>query len=201
MDESDAEEQSGFPPKDFGATVLCRHDALRLWHEGQDVPCPQCEVSEIASRANELRSHGIGKIKVGIVLYGGENESAERVGECVPRDLLDLRDPNEPSVEQSPRGGRTQRSQASERSRGLPATPAAPDRDQREQSERNNCLSRIVFPFTGRSWLNPPSEGSLYPRVSHIHNPAMEQAPRRPHTPTNARMATIMKNVTKQYQV
>lgn len=93
----------GYPPKESGATVLCAEDALRLLQQGEPVPCPRCEVSDEVRRANGLRSRGIGKMKVDVVLYGGQNESAERVGECLGRDLLGLRDPWEALVPESVR--------------------------------------------------------------------------------------------------
>ncbi|PWN54482.1 DHS-like NAD/FAD-binding domain-containing protein [Violaceomyces palustris] len=76
-------------------------DPLELLREGQPVPCPRCEVADEVRTANNLRSRGVGRMKVDVVLYGGQNDGAERVGECLQRDILGLRDPLEPPVPES----------------------------------------------------------------------------------------------------
>ncbi|WFC95113.1 hypothetical protein MBRA1_001756 [Malassezia brasiliensis] len=89
-------------------TLSLAHDtqpakhALSRMREGQPVWCTQCEAADELRVAAGLRSRGIGRMKVDVVLYNGENDTAERVGACVERDLLGLRDPNEPQVPETP---------------------------------------------------------------------------------------------------
>lgn len=40
-------------------------------------------------------------MRVDVVLYGGQNDGGEQVGQCVQRDILGLRDPNETAVPES----------------------------------------------------------------------------------------------------
>ncbi|KDN39912.1 DHS-like NAD/FAD-binding domain-containing protein [Tilletiaria anomala UBC 951] len=89
------------PPPNLGATVSKPSDALELLLQGQPIPCPRCEVADEVRTSNGMRSRGIGLMKVDVVLYGGQNNSAERVGECISRDILGLRDPNETPVPES----------------------------------------------------------------------------------------------------
>lgn len=72
--------------------------ALDTLRQGEPVWCEQCEMSDQLRVSAGLRSRGIGRMKVDVVLYNGENDSAEHVGTCVERDLLGLRDPYEPDV-------------------------------------------------------------------------------------------------------
>lgn len=102
----------GFPPPGSGTTISSPSDVLRLLRAGEPVPCPKCEVSDEVRTANNLRSRGIGKMNVNVVLYGGQNESAERVGECLGRDILGLRDPGEPPVPESVKESQARRAQA-----------------------------------------------------------------------------------------
>lgn len=75
--------------------------AMDLLSQGEPVPCKQCEAyAEVRSIAG-LRSRGVGLMKVDVVLYNGQNDGAERVGDCVERDILGLRDPNETAVPES----------------------------------------------------------------------------------------------------
>ncbi|KAN0064307.1 hypothetical protein ACQY0O_002498 [Thecaphora frezii] len=76
-------------------------EALELLKEGEAVPCPKCTEIDENRRAVSLRSRGVGRMKTDVVLYGGQNEGAERVGECLQRDILGLRDPFEPPVPES----------------------------------------------------------------------------------------------------
>lgn len=77
--------------------------AMDLLSQGEPVSCKQCEAhAEVRSVAG-LRSRGVGLMKVDVVLYNGQNEGAERVGDCVERDILGLRDPNETLVPESHR--------------------------------------------------------------------------------------------------
>ena len=94
--------------------VLCSHklrlernqtqaeQALHSLHHGEPVWCEQCEITDQLRTEAGLRSRGIGRMKVDVVLYNGENETAEHVGACVERDLLGLRDPCEPDVPETP---------------------------------------------------------------------------------------------------
>uniref|UniRef100_V5EZ70 Deacetylase sirtuin-type domain-containing protein n=2 Tax=Kalmanozyma brasiliensis (strain GHG001) TaxID=1365824 RepID=V5EZ70_KALBG len=75
--------------------------AIELLQNGEAVPCPRCETADEVRTSNGMRSRGVGRMKVDIVLYGGQNEGAERVGQCLQRDILGLRDPNEPPVPES----------------------------------------------------------------------------------------------------
>ncbi|PWZ01794.1 DHS-like NAD/FAD-binding domain-containing protein [Testicularia cyperi] len=75
--------------------------ALELLQNGEAVPCPRCETADEVRTSAGMRSRGVGRMKVDIVLYGGQNEGAERVGQCLQRDILGLRDPNEPPVPES----------------------------------------------------------------------------------------------------
>lgn len=75
--------------------------AIELLQNGEPVPCPQCEEADRLRTIANMRSRGVGRMKVDIVLYGGQNEGAERVGQCLQRDILGLRDPNEPPVPES----------------------------------------------------------------------------------------------------
>lgn len=75
--------------------------AMELLQNGEAVPCPRCQTADEVRTSNGMRSRGVGRMKVDIVLYGGQNEGAERVGQCLQRDILGLRDPNEPPVPES----------------------------------------------------------------------------------------------------
>ncbi|PWN43437.1 DHS-like NAD/FAD-binding domain-containing protein [Ceraceosorus guamensis] len=75
--------------------------ALKLLAGGEPVPCSRCEDYENVRAVAGLRSRGVGRMKVGVVLYGGQNEGAEQVGECLQRDILGLRDPHETPVPES----------------------------------------------------------------------------------------------------
>jgi NAD-dependent SIR2 family protein deacetylase len=75
--------------------------AIELLQNGEAVPCPRCVTADEVRTSNNMRSRGVGRMKVDIVLYGGQNEGAERVGQCLQRDILGLRDPNEPPVPES----------------------------------------------------------------------------------------------------
>lgn len=100
--------------------------ALARMREGQPVWCTQCEAADELRVAAGLRSRGIGRMKVDVVLYNGENDTAERVGACVERDLLGLRDPNEPQVPETPSEARArQRRERSfaQRTQSLAAPP------------------------------------------------------------------------------
>ena len=72
--------------------------ALETLRRGEPVWCEQCEVTDQLRTSAGLRSRGIGRMKVDVVLYNGENDAAEHVGACVERDLLGIRDPHEPDV-------------------------------------------------------------------------------------------------------
>lgn len=72
--------------------------ALETLRQGEPVWCEQCEMTDQLRTSAGLRSRGIGRMKVDIVLYHGENDAAEHVGACVERDLLGIRDPHEPDV-------------------------------------------------------------------------------------------------------
>lgn len=78
-------------------------NAMDLLSQGESVPCKQCETADMARTVVGLRSRGIGMMKVDVVLYNGQNEGAERVGDCVERDILGLRDPNETLVPENSR--------------------------------------------------------------------------------------------------
>ncbi|KAJ1021079.1 hypothetical protein NDA16_003865 [Ustilago loliicola] len=75
--------------------------AIELLQNGEAVPCPQCQEADRLRTIAGMRSRGVGRMKVDIVLYGGQNEGAERVGQCLQRDILGLRDPLEPPVPES----------------------------------------------------------------------------------------------------
>ncbi|WFD43206.1 hypothetical protein MPSI1_001861 [Malassezia psittaci] len=74
------------------------HSAIESMRMGRPVWCAQCESNNQIRVTAGLRSRAVGRMKVDVVLYNGENDTAERVGACVERDLLGLRDPNEPQV-------------------------------------------------------------------------------------------------------
>ncbi|KAE8220617.1 hypothetical protein CF326_g8719, partial [Tilletia indica] len=74
------------------------HEVLTSLRAGEHIPCPRCETADEVRLAAGLRSRGVGRMKPDVVLYGGQNDGAERVGECLSRDILGLRDPNETSV-------------------------------------------------------------------------------------------------------
>ncbi|SPO41085.1 uncharacterized protein PSFLO_06567 [Pseudozyma flocculosa] len=76
-------------------------DALELLKQGEAVPCPKCTTEDEVRQVAGLRSRGVGRMKTDVVLYGGQNEGAERVGECLQRDILGLRDPFETAVPES----------------------------------------------------------------------------------------------------
>lgn len=78
-------------------------NALDLLSQGEAVTCKRCETAEQVREAANLRSRGIGMMKVDVVLYNGPNAGAERIGDCVERDILGLRDPNETEVPESAR--------------------------------------------------------------------------------------------------
>ncbi|SAM85287.1 related to HST4-member of the Sir2p family of NAD(+)-dependent histone deacetylases [Ustilago bromivora] len=75
--------------------------AIELLQNGEAVPCPACQEADHLRTVAGFRSRGVGRMRVDIVLYGGQNEGAERVGQCLQRDILGLRDPNEPPVPES----------------------------------------------------------------------------------------------------
>lgn len=113
-------------------TLSLAHDtqpakhALERMREGQPVWCTQCEAADELRTAAGLRSRGIGRMKVDVVLYNGENDTAERVGACVERDLLGLRDPNEPQVPETPSEARARQRRErnfAQRTQSLAAPP------------------------------------------------------------------------------
>lgn len=75
--------------------------AMDLLSQGESVSCVKCEDYERVRSVAGLRSRGVGIMKVDVVLYNGQNDGAEQVGECVQRDILGLRDPNETSAPES----------------------------------------------------------------------------------------------------
>ena len=92
------------PSSREGSASLGHEDskhAIELLQNGEAVPCPRCTTADEVRTSNGMRSRGVGRMKVDIVLYGGQNEGAERVGQCLQRDILGLRDPNEPPVPES----------------------------------------------------------------------------------------------------
>ncbi|KAJ9475747.1 NAD-dependent histone deacetylase HST3 [Pseudozyma hubeiensis] len=92
------------PSSREGSASLGHEDskhAMELLQNGEAVPCPRCQTADEVRTSNGMRSRGVGRMKVDIVLYGGQNEGAERVGQCLQRDILGLRDPNEPPVPES----------------------------------------------------------------------------------------------------
>ncbi|CAO1627814.1 unnamed protein product [Parajaminaea phylloscopi] len=66
--------------------------ALKSLQEGEAPLCPACSERDSVRIAAGLRSRGIGLLKPDVVLYNGDNKSGERVGECLERDVLGLRD-------------------------------------------------------------------------------------------------------------
>lgn len=91
-------------------------EALAQLRAGQPVWCERCEAADNLRTEAGLRSRGIGRMKVDVVLYHGENDSAEQVGACVERDLLGLRDPNEPVVPETPAEARARERRESQAS-------------------------------------------------------------------------------------
>ena len=77
-------------------------DALSQLRAGEAVECSACSASESVRVAAGLRPRGVGRMKADIVLYNGENSSAEQVGMCVERDILGIRDPNDGYVPETP---------------------------------------------------------------------------------------------------
>lgn len=75
--------------------------AMDLLSQGEPVYCVKCEDYERVRSVAGLRSRGVGIMKVDVVLYNGQNDGAEQVGECVQRDILGLRDPNEARIPES----------------------------------------------------------------------------------------------------
>lgn len=66
--------------------------ALEALNEGDPPHCPECSERDAVRVTAGLRSRGIGFMKPDVVLYNGPNKSGERVGECLERDVLGLRD-------------------------------------------------------------------------------------------------------------
>lgn len=66
--------------------------AMQALADGDAPVCPACSERDSVRLAAGLRSRGIGKLKPDVVLYNGDNKSGERVGECLERDVLGLRD-------------------------------------------------------------------------------------------------------------
>ncbi|PWN29323.1 DHS-like NAD/FAD-binding domain-containing protein [Jaminaea rosea] len=66
--------------------------ALKELSSGETPSCPACSERDGVRIAAGLRSRGIGFLKPDVVLYNGDNKSGERVGECLERDVLGLRD-------------------------------------------------------------------------------------------------------------
>ena len=77
-------------------------DALETLRRGDPVWCDRCATADELRTSAGLRSRGVGRMKINVVLYHGENDTAEHVGACVERDLLGLRDPQEPDVPETP---------------------------------------------------------------------------------------------------
>ncbi|PWN22171.1 DHS-like NAD/FAD-binding domain-containing protein [Microstroma glucosiphilum] len=67
--------------------------AIQSLADGEPPECPACSERDAVRLAAGLRSRGIGFLKPDVVLYNGDNKSGERVGECLERDVLGLRDP------------------------------------------------------------------------------------------------------------
>lgn len=66
--------------------------ALDALNSGEPPHCPECHERDAVRITAGLRSRGIGIMKPDVVLYNGPNKSGERVGECLERDVLGLRD-------------------------------------------------------------------------------------------------------------
>jgi NAD-dependent SIR2 family protein deacetylase len=75
--------------------------AMDLLSQGESVSCVKCQDYERVRSVAGLRSRGVGIMKVDVVLYNGQNDGAEQVGDCVQRDILGLRDPHETGVPES----------------------------------------------------------------------------------------------------
>ncbi len=99
-----SDQRDSLPASREGSASLGHEEskrAIELLQNGEAVPCPRCVTADEVRTSNNMRSRGVGRMKVDIVLYGGQNEGAERVGQCLQRDILGLRDPNEPPVPES----------------------------------------------------------------------------------------------------
>ncbi len=147
-----------------GATVQSPEEALQLLEAGEPIPCPRCEVASEVRTSAGLRARGVGRMKVDVVLYGGQNDGAERVGACVARDILGLRDPNEAAVPENARETqareRREKTLAAAAQQKEAAAKAAPPPPPAARSPTRS-------PFPKRQFLGTRSEASaLKPRLS-----------------------------------
>ncbi|SNX86907.1 related to HST4 - member of the Sir2p family of NAD(+)-dependent histone deacetylases [Melanopsichium pennsylvanicum] len=112
--------------------------AIELLQNGEAVPCPKCTEADEVRTVAGMRSRGVGRMKVDIVLYGGQNEGAERVGQCLQRDILGLRDPNEPPVPES-----AAETRARERKEKKEAEKLEKEQQQRQALEMETEQARV----------------------------------------------------------
>ncbi|WFD31013.1 hypothetical protein MSPP1_002042 [Malassezia sp. CBS 17886] len=103
--------------------------ALSRMRAGEHVWCRACEASECVRVAAGLRPRGVGCMKIDVVLYNGNNETAEQVGACVERDILGLRDPNEPNVPETPAEARARERRERRFAQGAPPPATRPGKE------------------------------------------------------------------------
>lgn len=110
-------------PLTSAATEQQAREALEQLRSGEAVWCPRCETTENMRISAGMRPRGVGRMKVDVVLYNGENTSAEHVGACVERDILGLRDPNEPMVPETPQERRARERKEQQQAQREPIAP------------------------------------------------------------------------------
>ncbi|CAE6472253.1 unnamed protein product [Rhizoctonia solani] len=79
-------------PSCYFTLPLCEPKQLESLRSGHSLACPQCAELDGTRRLVGKRTRGVSRLRPGVVLYNEPHREgeAERVGECVRRDLIGL---------------------------------------------------------------------------------------------------------------
>ncbi|KAF8666723.1 Sir2 family [Rhizoctonia solani] len=79
-------------PSCYFTLPLCAPNQLEALKSGNSLACPQCAELDGTRRLVGKRTRGVARLRPGVVLYNEPHREgeAERVGECVRRDLIGL---------------------------------------------------------------------------------------------------------------
>lgn len=187
----------------LGTETQKAQTALEQMRAGLPVWCEQCEAADDLRTAAGLRSRGVGRMKVDVVLYNGENDTAERVGACVERDLLGLRDPNEPMVPETPseERARVRREQAMAlrtQSLAAPVQPALKEEDEEVGDLSMNADELSADSVLGGAFFDdaPSAEAPKDEKASPAPQPSVD-APPKPEPAAQAPPPVVQKPKTR----
>lgn len=126
---------------------LCTPQHLETLGSGNSLACPQCTELDGTRRLVGKRTRGVARLRPGVVLYNEPHREgeAERVGECVRRDLIGL------GSGQLSRAGSTRKKRGGDDLLIVAGT-----------SLRIPGAKRIVREFAKALHPNPPAESSSY---------------------------------------